>query len=89
MTRPLTFRGNTLFVNGDVADGGWIKAAVLTRDSKPVAGYELENAVPLNTNTTKARMTWKSKEKLSTPGEDHLRILFQLRNAKLYSFWIE
>jgi hypothetical protein len=34
-------------------------------------------------------MAWKSKDRLDPPGEDHLRIVFQLKNAKLYSFWIE
>jgi hypothetical protein len=89
VTRPLTFRGKSLFVNADVAEGGWVKPAVLTRDSQLTSGYELENAVPLTRNTTKGQMTWKSKEKLVPPGDDHLRIMFQLKNAKLYSFWIE
>jgi hypothetical protein len=89
LTRPLTFRGKSLFVNADVAEGGWIKATVLSRDSQPVGGYALDDALPLAKDTTKGRMAWKSKEKLDPPGDGHLRILFQLRNAKLYSFWIE
>ena len=89
VTRPLTFSGKALFLNADVATGGWIKAAVLAPDSQPVSGYLLDDAVPLTKNTTKSRMIWKSKTQLDPPGEDHLRILFQLRNAKLYSFWIE
>jgi len=89
VTRPLAFRGKSLFVNADVAEGGWVKAAVLTRDSKPMAGYTLDDAVPLIKNTTKGQMTWKSKGKLAPPGDDHLRIVFQFKHAKLYSFWIE
>lgn len=89
VTRPLTFAGKNLLVNADVADGGWVKAGVLSRNSQPVAGHELENAVPLTQNTTKGRMTWKAQEKLPSLEEDHLRIQFQLKNAKLYSFWIE
>jgi hypothetical protein len=89
MTRPITFAGHHLFVNADVADGGWIKAALLSRDSQPALGYALADAVPVAQDTTKGRVVWKSKEELDPPGDDHLRILFQLRNAKLYSFWIE
>jgi len=89
ITRPLTFTGTSLFVNADVEDGGWIKAAVLSRDSQAVEGYALENAVPLTTKTTRGQMAWKSVSRLSPPGEDHLRIKFELKNAKLYSFWIE
>jgi hypothetical protein len=89
VTRPLTFHGKSLFVSADVADGGWIRAAVLTRDSQPIPGYDLENAVPLTNNTTKGQMTWNSKKKLAPPGEDHLRLVFQLKHAKLYSFWLD
>jgi hypothetical protein len=89
MTRPLSFKGKNLFVNAEVADGGWIKAAVLSRDSQPVVGCTLEDAVALTKGATEGRMTWKSKDTLDPPGDDHLRILFQLKNAKLYSFWIE
>jgi len=46
-------------------------------------------SVALTANNTKARMTWSAKEKLDPPGEDHVRIAFQLKHAKLYSFWIE
>ena len=89
VTRPLTFRGTSLFVNVEIPDGGWIQAGVLTRDSKAIAGYELENSVPLTRDTTRGRMVWKSRTTLNPAGDGHLRIVFQLRNAKCYSFWIE
>jgi hypothetical protein len=89
MTRPLNFQGKQLFVNADVADGGWVKAAVLSRESEALDGYGLEDAVARTGDTTEGRMTWKSKDTLAPPGDDHLRVLFQLKNARLYSFWIE
>jgi len=89
LTRPLHFTGDALHVNAEIAAGGWIKAAVFTRDSQPVSAYALDDAVPLTRGAVRSRMTWKTKPKLSPPGEDHLRLLFQLKNAKLYSFWIE
>jgi len=89
MTRPLTFQGKSLFVNADIAEDGWVKAAVLSRDSQPVSGYTIDDSVSLIKDTTKGRMTWKGKEQLDPPGDDHLRVLFKLKNAKLHSFWIE
>lgn len=89
VTRPLAFAGKSLLVNAEVADGGWIKAAVWSRDARPVSEYSLDEAVPVTKGTTRGRMAWKSKDKLEPPDEDHLRIAFQLKNAKLYSFWIE
>jgi len=89
VTRPLTFEGKSLFVNAEVASGGWVKAAVLSRDSKPLAEYGPADANPLREGTTKGQLTWAAKKQLTAPGEDHHRIVFQLKNAKLYSFWIE
>ncbi|MBN2292204.1 MAG: hypothetical protein JXM70_07250 [Pirellulales bacterium] len=89
ITRPLQFQGNTLYVNSDVADNGWIKGAVLSRDSKPIDGCTIDESTPLTKDTTRGRMTWKSKSELTLPGEKHFRIQFELKNAKLYSFWIE
>jgi hypothetical protein len=89
VTRPLTFEGKSLFVNADIADGGWVKAAVLSRDSKPLADYGLGDAIPLTKGTTKGQLTWASKKQVTAPGEDHRRLVLQLKNAKLYSFWIE
>ena len=89
MTRPLTFKGKSLFVNAEVAEDGWVRAGLWSRDSQPVSGYGFEDATPLMKATTRGRMAWKSKNDLAPPGDDHLRIMFQLRHAKLYSFWIE
>jgi hypothetical protein len=89
ITRPLQFRGKSLFVNADVGEDGWVKAAILTQDSEPVPGYTIEDAVPLTQNTTKGRISWNSKEELVLADASHLRVLLQLQNANLYSFWIE
>jgi len=89
VTRPLTFAGKKLFVNADVEKDGWVKAAVLTRDSNSIDSYKLDDSVTLTKDTTKGRMSWKSKRELVPPGDKHLRLVFQLKNAKLYSFWIE
>ncbi|MCD6394027.1 MAG: hypothetical protein J7M40_11030 [Planctomycetes bacterium] len=89
VTRPMTFKGEGLFVNAEVADGGWVKAAVLSRDSEPIESYTLDDSIALTRDTTKGRMAWKSNKELVPPGEDHLRILFRMKNARLYSFWID
>jgi len=88
-TRPMTFEGKKLFVNADVGKDGWVKAAVLTSESQPVASYAMDESIALTEDTTKGKMAWKSKNELTPPGDEHLRLVFQLKNAKLYSFWIE
>lgn len=89
ITRPLTFKGKSLFVNADVADNGWVKAAVLSIDSEPVQSYTLDDSIALAKDTTKGKMSWKSKKEIIQPVDGHIRLVFQLKNAKLYSFWIE
>ncbi|MCK4790192.1 MAG: hypothetical protein KAV87_41015 [Desulfobacteraceae bacterium] len=89
ITRPLTFKDKSLFVNADVADDGWVKAAVLSIDSEPVQSYTLDDSIALAKDTTKGKMSWKSKKEIIQPGDGHIRLVFQLKNAKLYSFWIE
>ena len=89
-TRPLNFSGKTLFVNAQVQQDGWIKAAVLTKESEPIMNYQLEDAVAMTEDTTKGRMTWKTTDALVIPaGNQHVRLVFEMKNAKLYSFWIE
>jgi hypothetical protein len=89
MTRPLARAGKSLFLNAAVEEGGWVKAAVVSRDSEPIDGYTLDDAIPLARDTTRGRMDWKSNEEIDLPDHEHLRIVFQLKNARLYSFWIE
>lgn len=85
----MTFKGEGLFLNVEVADGGWVKAAVLSRDSEPIESYTLDDSIALTEDITKGRMVWKSMKELAEPGDGHLRLVFQLKNARLYSFWIE
>ena len=89
MTRPLTFKGKSLFVNADVADGGWVKAAVLSRDSEAMSEFALDNSIALTKDTIRGAMMWKTKKELVPPVDDHVRIEIHLKNSNLYSFWIE
>ncbi len=89
VTRPLTFSGHSLFVNAEVADGGSIKVAVLSAASEPLGPYALEDSKPLAKGTLQGRMTWQAAQELPELKDSHVRLKFQLKNAKLYSFWIE
>ena len=89
VTRPLTYRGGALFVNVKVERGGRIRAAVLTAEGDPVPGYALEDCVPFSGDTTSGRLKWRTHDRLPGPGRRHFRLLFELLNAKLYSFRVE
>jgi hypothetical protein len=89
VTRPLTTAGRSLFVNADVQAGGWVKVAVLSAKSQPLASYTLDESSPLTANTTHGHLTWRGAERIEFPKDGHVRLMFQLKNAKLYSFWLE
>jgi hypothetical protein len=89
MTRPLTMSGRSLFINAEVADGGYVKAAVLSPDRKPLESYSLDESVPVSSSTICGPVTWNKANRLVCADGDHIRLVFQLSRAKLYSFWFE
>ena len=89
ITRPLAFSGKKLFVNAEVDKDGWVKAAVLNDKSNPIKQYTFNEAVPMQKNTTKGHLLWKEQKYIDVPQGEHIRLQFQLKQAKLYAFWIE
>ena len=88
-TRPLSFAGKHLFLNAEVDNGGSIKVALLSSDGKSISGYTFEDAQPVTHDATKLPVTWSKKSAYKLPPGEHVRLRFQLQNAKLYSFWVE
>ena len=89
MTRPLSFKGKKLFVNADIDGNGWVKATVRSEDGAPLADYKFSECVPATEDTTRARITWREAQHLPAVKDSHVRLEFQLQNAKLYAFWVE
>ena len=93
LTRPLAYSGRMLFVNADVSPGGSVRVAVRDIDAKPLKGYDLGGCVPVKRDTLRGRIAWRQTGQLpadsGAPIEKHYRLLFELKNARLYSFWIE
>jgi len=89
LTRPLSFAGKRLFVNADVRESGSIKASLLTRKRQPIAGYSAADAMAIAEGGTKVPVRWKKGVELEAPSEKNVRLRFELKNAQLYSFWIE
>ena len=88
-TRPMTFSGNKLFVNAEIAKGGSIQVAVLDSGSKPVGTHSLDASIPVTRDTLKSHIVWKESNQITCPPGKHVRLPFRLIKAKLYSYWIE
>jgi len=104
VTRPLTFNGTKLFVNAEVGEGGYVKAALreahptmktfVPRDQRAPWGemidpYTPANCKPVTGNVFAGRITWRGRDSLQRIPKTSPRLVFELKNAKLYSFWIE
>ena len=89
LTRPLSFTGKRLFVNAEVGDGGSISVSVLSRKRQPLAGYTRSDAIAITRGGLAIPVAWKQATGLGLPAGQHVRLRLELKNARLYSFWIE
>jgi hypothetical protein len=87
LTRPLTFTGNHLFVNANMA-GAELRAAIIGIDGTEIASLTFETCEPFAGNSTCAEIRWQESAALSSLRGQPVRILFQLDRGALYSFWI-
>ncbi len=89
ITRPMALEGRRLFINAAISGDGWVKAGVLSREGAPLDAYGLEKSTAIKADTTRGAMVWQGTEYLKCAREDHVRLVFEMQNAALYSFWIE
>ena len=89
VTRPLTFEPGKLHVNAEIARGGYLKAEVRHADGTVVEPYGLAGCEPVTGDVLKAPVRWAGASQLACPEDKSLRLVFRLKNAKLYSFWVE
>lgn len=95
ITRPVTFSGQHLFVNADVA-GGELRVSVLQKDlsdfhdrtPKTIGVFTAENCVPFRGDSTIQRITWKGAEDLSELVGRPVRFKFHVKKGSLYAFWV-
>jgi len=89
VTRPLTFEGNSLFINAEIENGGYIQAEFRTVWGQQVGSYSSEKCQKITGNVYKAQIVWEDTGSIELPVNESFRLVFELKNAKLYSFWIE
>jgi hypothetical protein len=89
LTRPLTFEGRSLNLNAEVGSEGWIKTAIRSADFQPIQGDSFEDGKTIASGGVKVPVDWDGGGDLDLPCGRHYRIEFQMRNAGLYSFWID
>lgn len=85
-TEKLQYNGEYFFVNADCPDGE-LRVELLDGDGTPLPGYTAADCVPVRTDSTRHRVTWKGRPTLEGL-PPVLRVRFTMKNARLYAFWI-
>jgi len=98
-TRPVKFTGKHLFVNADASQGE-IRVEILPvyflggrlviqpGQETAITGFDAASCVPVTKDSTRAGVTWKSGEDLSSLVDQPVQFRFHIKNARLYSFWV-
>lgn len=86
-TRPVTFDGRYCFVNVDCPEGE-LRVEVLDEEGAVMAPYSFANCEPISVDSTIQRVEWRGVEDLERLSGRVVRFRFQLKNGRLYSFWV-
>ncbi len=89
LTKPFELKGEDVYINA-CADWGGIYAEIVDGESrKPHQGFWVpgEEPQPFSGDSTKAKIRWKHPHDLVF--DKPVRLKFYLRQARLFSFWIE
>lgn len=87
VTRPVTFSGKHLFTNVD-ASVGELRVEILDREGEVIEPFSADRCNPVELDSTKTRVTWYGEGDLARIAGTPVRLRFQLRSGRLYSFWV-
>ncbi len=87
-TVPFGWEGERLYLNADAA-GGEITCELLDAAGEPLAGFEIENAVPISDDGVRLAVRWRAQERMPAASTGPVQLRVRLRAARLYSYWFE
>jgi len=80
-TNAVSVVGDSLCISADVAPSGFVKVTVLDKDNKPLAQGQL-----VTTTVSDAKIQWKDNFSLKNLKGKEIKLKFELRESKLFSF---
>ena len=86
VTPPLVFSGNHLSLNCSTSAAGSIRVEIRDAGGKPIEGYTLSECPEIFGDSLKKTVEWEKQKDLSDLAGKPVRILFELKDADLYSF---
>jgi hypothetical protein len=89
VTKPFTFDGDSLQLNAVVKEAGTLQVGILDQSGDAIPGFSLEKCDLVRGDSTSHEVTWKSQRDLSELAGQPVRLLFEMRQAKLYAMQFE
>ena len=86
LTPPLTFDGDRLELNIDMAAMGEARVELRDREGRPIDGFGAADCDRLTCNDVAARVRWRGSEDLGALRGRPVRLHVRMRSAKLYAF---
>jgi hypothetical protein len=85
-TRPITFSGRHLILNVNTAAAGEARVAVLDEKGSPIPGFGAGECRVINGDQLSKTVEWSGGNDLSRLAGQPIRLRFDMRGAKLFSF---
>ena len=86
-TRPVTFKGDRLFVNVN-APQGELRVSALDESGDPVEGLTAADCAAVSVDSACAEVKWLSGVNLAARAGRPCRLRFHLQSGQLFSFWV-
>ncbi len=87
-THPVVLTGERLFVNANAA-GGRLSVEILDGTGRPIDGYEESASAAVMEDSIHIPLQWADSASLAPLKHRTVRLRFHLKDAALYSFWME
>lgn len=90
ITRQIASSGNRLVMNAECGNGGYIEVEILNQADEVLPGFSRKAFDRFTGNKVSHQLSWQSRTQIPTepfqvPAEPFRRLIFYMRNAKLYS----
>lgn len=86
LTRPMVFSGDRLEVNYATSPTGSVRIEVQDLEGKPIPGLALDDCSASSGDSIAHVVRWNSDAEVSAITGQPIRLLFELRDADVYSF---
>jgi hypothetical protein len=86
LTKPFTFKGDKLELNFSSSAAGHVRVEIQDTKGNPISGFVLEDCPPYFGDSVSRAIEWENESDLSKLSGQPIQLLFELKDADLYSF---